>query len=88
MALGRAIGTCDSVEEFWALKNVSFQVKRAARCRASSAATAGEKATLLQILSPIPEPSEGRVIDFAATVRSELSICRDHSHHRCPRSPR
>lgn len=60
MFTGRAIVQGDEVEEFWALKNVSFELKRGERLGIIGRNGAG-KSTLLKLLSRITEPTEGRI---------------------------
>jgi lipopolysaccharide transport system ATP-binding protein len=69
---GRQVIQGDEIEEFWALKNVSFEVKRGEAIGIVGRNGAG-KSTLLKVLSRITEPTEGRIL-LRGRVASLLEI--------------
>jgi lipopolysaccharide transport system ATP-binding protein len=72
MAGGRQLVAGDEIEEYWALKEVGFDIKRGDVVGVIGRNGAG-KSTLLKILSRITEPSEGRV-EIRGRVASLLEV--------------
>jgi lipopolysaccharide transport system ATP-binding protein len=69
---GRQIIQGDEVENFWALKNVCFEVKHGEAVGIIGRNGAG-KSTLLKVLSRITEPTEGRAL-LRGRVASLLEV--------------
>jgi len=72
MMRGRLIVNGDEVEEFWALKDISFNIRHGDRVGIIGRNGAG-KSTLLKILSRVTEPTTGK-IKIAGKVASLLEV--------------
>jgi lipopolysaccharide transport system ATP-binding protein len=72
VALGRQMVQGDVIEEFWALKDVSFEVEQGEILGIVGRNGAG-KSTLLKILSRITDPTKGR-ITLVGRVASLLEV--------------
>jgi ABC-type polysaccharide/polyol phosphate transport system ATPase subunit len=72
MLRGQALVAGDETEEFWALKDINFEIKRGDVVGIIGRNGAG-KSTLLKVLSRITEPTEGRV-EIKGRVASLLEV--------------
>lgn len=69
---GQQLLAGDEIEEFWALKDIDFEIKRGDRVGIIGRNGAG-KSTLLKVLSRITEPSKGR-LEIHGRVASLLEV--------------